>query len=149
MPFKDKDYAKAYAREYARKYRIEHREDLKAKHRKYYEEHREECLKKSKIYYRKHRNRYRENYKTYRQKLRIQILKALGGKCFFCGCSDFRLLQIDHIQDNGNEDRNFYKHNDVAYYKNILASFKKNEGKYQLLCANCHVLKTLYGVVHE
>ena len=69
--------------------------------------------------------------------LRAKVIKLLGEKCVRCGYSDERALQIDHIYGGGRIDRK--RLSSVSrYYEHILI----NEGRgYQLLCANCNVIK--------
>ena len=63
----------------------------------------------------------------------------MGGKCVSCGFSDYRALQIDHINSDGKQERNLMNRRD--YYPNVLASFLAKEGRYQLLCCNCNWIK--------
>lgn len=71
----------------------------------------------------------------YYQWLRLRGIRALGGKCFHCGTTDVRVLQFDHI--NGDGGRKGWK--TAEFRKRVL---KGQLDVYQLLCANCHVLKT-------
>ena len=74
----------------------------------------------------------------YRVRLRLATIEKLGGKCIKCGFSDARALQVDHINGGGNQERVSGKLNSVnALYRDVCSS----EGKYQLLCANCNVIK--------
>src|SRR3990167_695336 len=84
---------------------------------------------------------------------RFKILSKLGNQCAKCGINDERLLQIDHINNDGaNHRKEFIPikwHNNkrkrepsnVDYYKKIIESINKNECRFQLLCANCNWLK--------
>jgi hypothetical protein len=67
--------------------------------------------------------------------LRSNALTILGGKCNRCGFDDRRALQIDHIIGGGTKER---KHNPSAIYRKIRDGQTKG---YQLLCANCNVIK--------
>src|SRR6266568_7361533 len=82
-----------------------------------------------------------EKGKAYRRamsaRLRLRAIEAHGGKCIFCGFSDERALQIDHINGDGRVEN---KHNHTQMYRN--ATKELDTGKYQLLCANCHIIKT-------
>lgn len=70
------------------------------------------------------------------QELRHRVLEKLGGQCVECGFSDYRALQIDHINGGGDEDRR--THSKKTFYENVL----EDDGKvYQLLCANCNWIK--------
>ena len=82
----------------------------------------------------------KKDQKEYLRRVRNSALEALGNKCVNCGFDDFRALQIDHVNGNGSNERKTrsYKGN---FHLNVLRSFLKNEGKYQLLCANCNWIK--------
>lgn len=68
--------------------------------------------------------------------LRVRALMALGGKCESCGISDMRVLHIDHIKNNGAQERKqFGRHHGML--KRVLS----NPHDYQALCANCHEIK--------
>lgn len=79
------------------------------------------------------RNEYRREWFV---KLRYEILDELGGKCAECGYSDYRALQIDHINGDSAEDK---KKTGSSYYYNIRKQL--HTGRYQILCANCNTIK--------
>lgn len=90
--------------------------------------------------------------------LRKQVVLKLGSRCASpnClvpgGCTDLRALQIDHVNNDGAEERKKYgigvgpkggqllvpRSNTAVIYELALAD---TEGRYQLLCANCNVTK--------
>lgn len=76
--------------------------------------------------------------RRYLQRLRSAILGLLGGKCFRCPFSDERALQIDHVNGGGAKEIREMK---GIYYKSVLKSVMNQEGKYQILCANCNWIK--------
>lgn len=73
--------------------------------------------------------------RLYYETKRLEIIKALGGLCKGCGISDYRVLQIDHINGGGNAERK--QLNQSAYHFQVL----NNLAAYQLLCANCSWIK--------
>ena len=77
--------------------------------------------------------------------LKKQVLEHLGGKCVRCGFTDSRALQIDHVHADGSYDENriIAGRFTGVYYKLVYKSVENNEGKYQLLCANCNVIKKI------
>ena len=101
------------------------RDRKRKEHRLYNKTHRKEINRKSRL-----RNRA----------TRKELLEFLGGKCVKCGFDDWRGLQIDHINGGGHQDIKSFK-NTAAYWKAIRESFIRNEGKYQVLCANCNQIK--------
>lgn len=71
------------------------------------------------------------------KQVRIDTLKILGDKCVHCGYTDPRALQIDH--KNGDGAKEFTR--GYSYHLKVIESFKRNEDRYQLLCANCNWIK--------
>ena len=85
-----------------------------------------------------------EYYRQQLQKLKAEVFTILGGKCVRCGFSDWRALQIDHINGHGNQERKWERSaGGRQFYRRILKSLKDGTGKdkYQLLCANCNWIK--------
>jgi len=78
--------------------------------------------------------------KEYLRKIRKKVIEALGNKCIKCGFSDYRALQIDHINGGGNKERKEMSFNQ-KFHNHVLSSIIKDEKKYQLLCANCNWIK--------
>jgi 5-methylcytosine-specific restriction endonuclease McrA len=78
--------------------------------------------------------------KRSRAQLRAKAIKAMGGRCVRCGFSDARALQFDHIKPirRGLTGISKKAHADMATYRAVL----KGKTGIQLLCANCHAIKT-------
>ena len=71
---------------------------------------------------------------------RVIVIQALGGKCIECGYDeDIRALQLDHIHNDGKEDRKRLGSRVCRYYVNNIEEAKQN---LQVYCANCHAIKT-------
>lgn len=73
-----------------------------------------------------------------RKRRRAAAINHLGGVCVKCGFSDWRGLQIDHINGMGTKLR-AHKKSDTTYYNQVLASVPNEI--FQLLCANCNQIK--------
>lgn len=129
----------------------EEKDKLRSKERlEYFKEYqrkrylkRREWAKKHPELVRSYANEYyrRKGYLTYKNRIlkkRKLLFKYLGNRCINCGFSDWRALQIDHVNGGGNKER---KVNMDKYYKIIRKSIESKEGKYQLLCANCNWIK--------
>lgn len=70
-------------------------------------------------------------------RMRKAVIALLGDKCAKCGFSDWRALQVDHINQRApHED----KSNSMKKFCQILNG-KRAVTDYQLLCANCNTLK--------
>jgi len=122
---------------YWKRWQESHREQLRQYHR--------EWCKKNKDKVRQYAKKYQEIHgflpqRKYYYKIKSQIFEILGNKCSRCGFSDLRVLQIDHKFGKGNEDRK-YKNASYKYYRLILEKLKANSQDYQLLCANCNIIK--------
>ena len=63
----------------------------------------------------------------------------MGGKCLKCGFSDYRALQIDHINGGGYYERK--KALSKNFNRRAIRSVEAGEKKFQLLCANCNWIK--------
>lgn len=107
----------------------------------------------SKYYYMHHeiekakaRRRVSERYRKYRQ----EVLILLGNKCSNPSCPippqklDLRTLQIDHILNNGNEERSKFSYgssrgySSTGYIRYVLLKIKSGSHEYQLLCPYCN-----------
>jgi 5-methylcytosine-specific restriction endonuclease McrA len=79
--------------------------------------------------------------KRFRVRQRDKAIRRMGGCCQICGFSDPRALQFDHITPIKRGKSTGIKRNAAASdysYTQILRGAKG----YQLLCANCHAIKT-------
>jgi len=76
-------------------------------------------------------------YRKLNRQKRVEVLEKLGGKCVECGFSDHRALHVDHVNNDGYEDRKKLK----SVYQRYMAVMNDTENKYQLLCANCNFIK--------
>jgi hypothetical protein len=89
----------------------------------------------------------REYSRAYWRRRKSEAIEALGGACVQCGNDDRRVLQIDHVDGDGHLDkcpggkRYWY-----VVLKDIAAGLV---ARYQLLCANCHAIKTWTETVSD
>ena len=155
-----------YAKEYAKKYYEENywalrekreKKDKKDYLRSYYREHCEylrELSRQNKIdnpervkeERRRRWTRKREDVRKSLQKLRVEVFTHYGdGKlaCVGCGFSDTRALTLDHINNNGAEERKGkwgrFINGGVGLYRRL-----RKEGYplgYQTMCYNCNLIK--------
>lgn len=75
--------------------------------------------------------------RDYCARVRTKAEDALGGQCSRCGFQDRRVLEIDHINGGGAQEQRAV--GSQAIYRKIAAG---NTAGYQLLCSNCHTIKT-------
>ena len=83
-------------------------------------------------------NRAKRKYeRKKRLELRLRVLNKYGNSCIKCGFSDYRALQIDHVNGGGGKEIKKFKVRG-EYYQHLLTDKTNN---YQLLCANCNQIK--------
>lgn len=101
-------------------------------------------------YRERHREELRDRNRRDRRALKVDALHRYGQACTRCGFSDIRALQIDHVDNNGAEERtalggkNFSGH---TFYR-----WLKKQGwpdGYQTLCANCNMIKQMEVLGHS
>lgn len=128
-----------------RRYREAHREELREYNRLHNQtEERKQAQKRNYEKFRSDPERWKRKLemdkvrnRRYRDEIRQKIISLLGGKCVRCGFTDWRALQIDHINGGGSRERKTAR-SMSAYYRQIIES---NGDGYQLLCANCNQIK--------
>ena len=102
---------------------------------------RSECRRctyeRNRVWRAENKQRRNETDRQARQRLVDEAHEHLGGECSRCGIDDPRVLQVDHVNDDGAVERRSMRRDDI--WKRVLAD---TSGRYQLLCANCHAIKT-------
>lgn len=68
-------------------------------------------------------------------KLRIDVIRMLGGKCVKCGITDLRLLNVNHLNGGGTADRK----DRIKVYRE-LRNGKRDKKDYDVRCFNCNIL---------
>ena len=119
----------------------EYRERQRGYYRKWYEANKEEARKKKRRLMRKYRaespERYREQTRRAKRKLKDAVFDIYGRECVRCGFTDVRALTLDHILNNGAEERKELGERGV--YRR--ATEKHRPDEYQTLCMNCQFIK--------
>ena len=92
------------------------------------------------------KNRAELNAKTTlaRRAYKRKVLEYYGDECKCCSFNDIRALQIDHIYNNGAEERKSLggqKFSGWKFYKYLIDN--NYPDGYQTLCANCNMIKQL------
>lgn len=133
-----------------RAYRATHQDEIVARRRAYYLQHREQILAKVAAYRATHQDQIRSpkrlrirraRAKALRDTARQAMVNALGGKCRRCGEADARVLQIHHLNGDGQAHRHATARNYNKVLRDIILDSLGE--RFSLLCANCHVLVTL------
>lgn len=99
--------------------------------------------KRSMKWFSSHRVRTAENARGWRAKEKLKVLSHYSIKtvpvCAHCGFTDIRALSIDHINNDGAEDRRKTKGFGTRFYTRL----RKNGYPIglQVLCMNCQFIK--------
>lgn len=80
------------------------------------------------------RNDYARRYQA---RWRNRVLVFFGGQCTKCGINDSRVLQLDHVNGGGHQERIQFNRNSFNIGRNAMT--RPND--FQLLCANCNWIK--------
>jgi hypothetical protein len=132
---------KEYNHNYYIKNKDRNKEKMKKYHSEYYLENKDWLNEKSRKYNQEHKEQLHENSVRYRYNLRIKVIERFGSVCAKCGFNDWRALEVDHIHGGGTKERKAMP-SQLVYYRMLLnLSDKELKGNYQLLCANCNVIK--------
>jgi hypothetical protein len=122
-----------------RSYYLENSEDIKEDHKKRREENPEkyqEIVNRSRM---DKKPKYSSRRSIKHQQLRVELLKAYGGRCVCCGEDRSELLTVDHINNDGSGHRK-----DIGSGSEFYIWLKKNgypKDNFQLLCWNCNMSK--------
>jgi len=89
---------------------------------------------------REERNVY---FRDYRKQLKEKLVAGYGGACRCCNQKEVAFLTIDHINNNGAEERRNGHRTSTALYRRLVRN--NFPGGYQLLCWNCNAAKQYNG----
>jgi hypothetical protein len=106
------------------------------------------CIRYRRNWSIENRTKLRNYARKYVRELRRKVLILLGGKCanpkcrhlngdMTLGCTDLRILHIDHKKGGGNKDRL------KMWSQQILKKVLSNPKKFQLLCPTCNWIKRI------
>lgn len=86
----------------------------------------------------------KKNAKKQGQLLKQGIIDNYGSKCNCCNENRFYALTIDHINNDGKQDRKRFRNSPYTFYR-WLKTNNYPKDRFQLLCMNCNFSKQLYG----
>ena len=130
MPYSTKEKK----REYDKKYRELNKEKKREQNRRYKELNKEKLREKRLEYYKLNKEKIREERREHHNERKELCLEYLGGKCVKCGTT--HNLQFDHIKREGK------KYTITEKITNNFTILKEELDKCQLLCYDCHKIKT-------
>ncbi len=68
---------------------------------------------------------------------RWELIHLLGGKCVDCAEENFYLLEIDHINNDGDGERQFYTNTEKRYISNPIRA----KQRLAIRCKKCHEIR--------
>ena len=89
-------------------------------------------------YYQRNKKAFRERGRVWQERKRHEYISELGGKCVDCGTDNPAVLDFDHINNDGAEQRRATKRISI---ERVLSKFGVARARFQLLCKNCNWLK--------
>jgi len=118
-------------------------EKSKQRYKKWYEANKEKARKQKRENMRRYRaenpEKYREQTKASKERLRVKLFDMYGHKCSLCGFTDKRALTLDHIKNNGAEERESLGARGPWYR----AVKKYRPEEYRILCMNCQFIERI------
>ena len=101
-------------------------------------EHRKERCRE---YYKKEAKKLRASSLRYHRKWWGTFLAMYGNQCACCGETEKKFLTLDHINNDGNEERKRTSSRSNATYLWKYACDHFDKERYQILCYNCNMGK--------
>lgn len=118
----------------------ERRAKQRASYKKWYERNKESARKKKAAVMRRLRAESPEKYaaqsRKAKRRLRERLLEMYGARCSLCGFSDARALTLDHVRNNGAEERRELGERGVY----LRALDGGNSDDYRIICMNCQFI---------
>jgi hypothetical protein len=103
------------------------------------------CNEYNKKRYVNNKEKIREQQKKYELNNKKIIIEQYGGKCICCGESHLEFLTIDHINNDGANERKITKQGTGGKLYRWLIKNNFPKDNYQLLCYNCNCSKGFFG----
>ena len=109
--------------------------------REYYEQNKESIRRQKTEAMRKYRaenpEKFRKQSRDAKARLKERLFEMYGHRCAICGFDDKRALTLDHINQNGNEERRLLGERGV--YVRAVNEYRPDE--YRTLCMNCQFIE--------
>lgn len=84
-----------------------------------------------------HPEKVREYHKAEYERLRRNMRRLFGSKCAYCGCDDPRILELNHVNGKGAEDR---RKRSMHHIIRDILNGKRNRNDFELTCSLCNIL---------
>ena len=91
------------------------------------------------------RFRHRGRNVAHRAKIKLEVFNYYGRVCRCCGEGDLRFLTLDHIANNGAEERKRLGSRGIGHAFYTYLRIEGFPAGYQVLCWNCNCGKRMNG----
>ena len=135
MPYKDRETAKRNSIRYYEENKEEINRKNRERHANLTDNKRKDRRDKRKEWEQNNKSEINAKRRDRKEKHKQHLIDMLGGKC--CGCGATENLQFDHL------DRTTKSFNIGANLAAKIEKLEEEARKCQLLCKDCHQLKTL------
>ncbi|MHB8483525.1 MAG: hypothetical protein ACYDBV_12460 [Nitrospiria bacterium] len=98
------------------------------------------------VWHKKNPNKHSIYDRTYHVKVMREIDENYGDRCDCCGETEKIFLALDHIHNNGSDERKKYGHGFTFYVHLRKLGYPRG---YRRLCHNCNFAKTNGGCPHK
>lgn len=85
------------------------------------------------------RQKHNERISSFKWKKHKDVIKLLGGVCVNCKEDNILVLQVNHLNGNGNKEYKNGNNNNEKFYRGILNG-KRDTKDLDVRCANCNIL---------
>lgn len=132
-------------KEYDRQYYLSHRGKILEGANQYYQTHKEQNHLNFTRWRLTHPEKYREHMRKANARIKLDVLSyyslSTSPQCTSCGVADIDILCLDHINDDGADQRRQLKLVGAQFFWWL----KRNNypAGYQVLCANCNLKKEI------
>lgn len=111
--------------------------------RKWLESNKERTRRYSGNWREANRDYIRQKAREQIRQIRLEVIRAYGGHCVCCGEDTMEFLSIDHVNNDGAQERRA-----IGSGPNFYRSLKKRgfpRDGYRLLCLNCNLSRGFFG----
>lgn len=142
MPIKDP----VKRRESQKRYYEKKKAEILEQQSGYREKHPERVAQHKQSWVERNREKSRASGRASYRSLRLEAIAHYGGRCVCCGEDEVAFLALDHVNDDGAEQR---REHGTGY--SFLRSLKRRgwPDDIQILCHNCNIAKAHGGCPHQ
>ena len=135
------DMQRESAKKSQKEYYKNNKEDCKERTKKWRDNHKEQELKRVALWWKNHPDKLREKQQRRTKKLKLLVITHYSNGSMKCCCpkcneDNMGFLSIDHINNNGTEERKKYGNGSRFYHWLIKNGYPEG---YKVMCYNCNL----------